>query len=239
MRVAAVQTSSGESKADNVQAAVGLIDEAASWGAQLIVLPEYSPTSGPKRTTPRLPVPPGPTSSLLAAKAREHGVFIHGGSLIEPASQTGRFYNTSYLLDPAGTVTAVYRKVHLFDVSVPGEVEDRESRYIRGGDELVTAALPHAVLGMTICFDLRFPEVYRALACAGATIFAVPAAFAQATGRVHWEILVRARAIENHAYVVAAGQDGLCGGSAMYGHSMIVDPSATLPRSPRPNQARA
>lgn len=225
MLVAAVQMNVGDCKEENLSLALRLIDEAASRGAQLLVLPEYVTYRGPEsRYAEVAETIPGPTSRLLAAKAREHGMFIHGGSLIEPGPREGRYYNASYLLDPTGSVHAVYRKVHLFDVDVAGEVEKRESEFIAPGDVLVAAELPEFVLGMSICFDLRFPEVYRALAGTGALVMAVPAAFAQATGRAHWEILLRARAIENHAYVVAAAQWGVCGGSPMHGHSMIVDP---------------
>ena len=226
MRVAAVQMNVGERKSDNVALALALIDEAAARGARLVVLPELMTYHGSPARYPEVAEPvPGPTSELLAAKAREHGCFIHGGSLVEPGPTERLFYNTSYVLDPDGSLRAVYRKVHLFDVSVSKEVSNRESGSIAPGDALVAVELPELVLGMSICFDLRFPELYRALAAAGAQVLVVPAAFREVTGRAHWEALVRARAIENHAYVVAAAQWGVAGGNvAMYGHSMIVDP---------------
>jgi len=226
MRVAAVQMNVGERKSDNVALALALVDEAAARGARLVVLPELMTYHGsPARYREVAESVPGPTSELLAAKAREHGCFIHGGSLVEPGPTERLFYNTSYVLDPGGSLRAVYRKVHLFDVSVSKEVSNRESGSIAPGDALVAVELPELVLGMSICFDLRFPELYRALAAAGAQVLVVPAAFREVTGRAHWEALVRARAIENHAYVVAAAQWGVAGGNvAMYGHSMIVDP---------------
>ncbi len=226
MRVAAVQMNVGERKSDNVALALALIDEAAARGARFIVLPELMTYHGSPSRYPEVAEPvPGATSERLAAKAREHGCYIHGGSLVEPGPTDGLYYNTSYVLDPSGSVSAVYRKVHLFDVAVSKEVSTRESESIAPGDVLVAVELPELVVGMSICFDLRFPELYRALAAAGAQVLVVPAAFREITGRAHWESLVRARAIENHAYVVAAAQGGIAGGNvAMHGHSMIVDP---------------
>lgn len=235
VRVAAVQMIVGERKRDNVALALRLIDEAAARGARLIVLPELMTYHGsPSRYPEVAESVPGPTSERLAAKAQEHGCFIHGGSLVEPGPAQNLYYNTSYLLDPGGSLCAVYRKVHLFDVTVTGEVEARESESIAPGDVLVAVELPEFVLGLSICFDLRFPELYRALAAVGAQVLVVPAAFREATGRAHWETLLRARAIENHGYVVAAAQRGIAGGNApMHGHSMIVDPwGSVLAESP-------
>ena len=114
--------------------------------------------------------------------------------------------------------------MHLFDIDVPGEVTDQESAFVKAGEDLAVVVLPEFTAGMSICFDLRFPELYRALAAAGAQVLFVPAAFAEATGRVHWKVLLQARAIENHAYVVAAGQQGSASGHPMWGHTMIIDP---------------
>jgi len=229
MIVAALQMNVGGRKDDNLVRAVHLIDEAARRGARFVMLPEYVVYRGPEsRYADVAESVPGPTTTLLAGKAREHNIFIHGGSLLEFAPQKGKFFNTSVLIDSSGSVRAVYRKVHLFDVEVTGEVARQESRLIAPGDELVVAELPEFTLGMSICYDLRFPELFRALAEAGATVMALPAAFAAATGRFHWEILVRARAIENHAYVIAAAEWGVCGGFPTHGHSMIVDPWGTV-----------
>lgn len=145
--------------------------------------------------------------------------------MIETSSDPHRFYNTSVLINPEGEIIASYRKVHLFDIDVPEEVTDNESSVVLPGDQLVLVNLPKCRLGLSICFDLRFPEIYRALSIAGAQVLVVPAAFAEATGKVHWEILLRARAIENHAFVLAADQWGEDrDGHKLYGHSMIVDP---------------
>jgi predicted amidohydrolase len=144
---------------------------------------------------------------------------------LESSSEPGKFFNTSVVLAPSGEIVATYRKIHLFDVNVPGAIVHRESDVIAPGDEMVVARLEGIALGLSICFDLRFPELYRALALAGADVIAIPAAFNAVTGRAHWETLVRARAIENHAFVIAAAQAGTTSeGIATYGHSLIVDP---------------
>ena len=237
MRVAAIQMRVGVSRDENVARALHLVDEAAARGARLIALPEYLTYIGPpSRFGDVAETIPGPTSRSLAAKACEHGVVIHCGSLVEPlASAAGdrpassaMFSNTSYVVDPTGAVGAVYRKVHLFDVTVGDDVSESESTHIAPGDRLVVAESPDLVLGMSTCYDLRFPELYRALALAGATVMLVPAAFAEATGRAHWEVLLRARAVENGAFVVAAAQHGHGAAWPMHGHSMIVDPWGTV-----------
>lgn len=226
MRVAAVQMCSGADPAANLESADRLVGRAARLGAEYVLLPEclsyLGPPSGNAAAAQDIP---GPATRRLAQLAAAHGIYLHIGSMLERSGVDGKSYNTSVLLDPAGAIAAAYRKVHLFDIEVPGEVSERESDTIASGQQLVVAALPQATLGLSICFDLRFPEMYRALALAGADVFALPAAFAVPTGRVHWEILVRARAIENHAYVIAAGQAGTTpDGVASYGHSLIVGP---------------
>ena len=226
MRVAAVQMNSTAPRQQNVERALAHIDRAAAAGAGLVVLPEYMTFLGPYRDfQENSETVPGPTSDSLAAKAQQHGIYIDGGSLIEQSSQVDRFYNTSILFGPDGNQIATYRKIHRFQVNVPGEVRDNESWAILPGEELVVVSLPQLTLGLSICFDLRFPEMYRQMAAAGAEVFLVPAAFARATGRVHWEILLRARAIENLAYVVAAAQHGQdLTGKWRYGRSMVVAP---------------
>ncbi len=227
MRVAAVQLHIGTSRDENVDHVLRLIDEAAAQGAELVMLPEWITFTGSVARYPEIAETiPGPTSDLIADKAREHALVIHGGSVIErlPNGPAPGFSNTSFVVDGAGVIRAVYRKVHLFDVEVGDEVCERESASTVPGDRLVAVELPELTLGMSICYDLRFPEVYRALALAGATVMAVPSAFAEATGRAHWEVLLRARAIENGAYVVAPAQHGRGAAFPMFGHTMIVDP---------------
>jgi predicted amidohydrolase len=160
----------------------------------------------------------------LRALARELGIFLHIGSLaikLDPS----RVANRSYLIDPEGRVTARYDKLHMFDVDLPGGESYRESQYFRPGDKAVVADLPFGRLGLSICYDLRFPALYRALASAGAEFIAVPSAFTRQTGEAHWRVLIRARAIETGAFVLAATQGGLHeNGRATYGHSLIVSP---------------
>jgi deaminated glutathione amidase len=224
--VAAVQLSSGTDVTSNVETALGLIHEAAERGATYIQLPEYFNYLGPAKDQPSVAETiPGPTIEKIIDLAKERHVVIHVGSLLEKSSDKTKSFNTSVLVDRDGTVKAIYRKIHLFDIDVPDAHTQKESNVIVPGQSVVVADLATIKLGMTICFDLRFPELYRMLAVNGATVFAVPAAFNATTGRAHWEVLVRARAIENHAFVIAAAQVGTTAeGIATYGHSMIVGP---------------
>jgi predicted amidohydrolase len=210
----------------NVTTALELIERAVERGATYVQVPEYVTYYGSARGyAAAAETVPGPSTGRFAELARRAGVVVHVGSLLEASPVEGRYHNTSVLIGPRGDVLATYRKAHLFDVEVPGEVAYRESDAIVAGDEVVVADLGEFRLGLSICFDLRFPELYRRLAVAGATVLAVPSAFAEATGRVHWEVLLRARAIENHAFVVAAAQVGPSRDApATWGHSMIVGP---------------
>jgi predicted amidohydrolase len=159
--------------------------------------------------------------------ARKRKVWILAGSLAEsgPQGQShDRPYNTSILLDPMGNIAATYRKIHLFDIAIEDGPADRESDRVTAGDRAVVAEVEGTKIGLSICYDLRFPELYRALAVAGAEILAVPANFLERTGRDHWEVLLRARAIENGAYVIAPAQVGGSPGFPAHGHSMIIDP---------------
>jgi predicted amidohydrolase len=224
--LAAVQMTSGTDVATNVATALELAGQAADRGATYVQVPEYVTYYGPVRGfADAAESVPGPTTQRFADLARQRGVTVHVGSLLERSSESGRYHNTSVLIDASGELVATYRKAHLFDIDVPGEVAHRESDAIVAGDDVVVADLGEFRLGLSICFDVRFPELYRHLALHGATVLAIPAAFAAATGRVHWEVLVRARAIENHAFVVAAAQVGTTSeGLATWGHSMIVGP---------------
>lgn len=226
LNVAAVQLSSGSDVAHNVDEAERLVNMAADRGAQYVQLPEYfnflGPFAGFEGAAESVP---GATTNRMAKLAASRAVTLHLGSVLETSPIKGKFYNTSVLIGPGGDVLATYRKIHLFDVSVPGAIVHRESDVITPGDEIVVARLADYELGLSICFDVRFPELYRKLALAGADVIAIPAAFNAVTGRAHWDLLVRARAIENHAFVVAAAQAGTTvEGIATYGHSLIVDP---------------
>jgi predicted amidohydrolase len=229
VKICAVQMTSGPSREENVAAAVRMIEAAAAEGADLVALPEYFTYLGPEERYGEVAEAlDGPTLTHIGALAARLGVLVHAGSLIEPSPHAGKFFNTSVLIDRDGERHGTYRKMHLFDIDVPGEVADQESAFIKAGEELAVVRLPEFAAGMSICFDLRFPELYRSLAAAGAQVLFVPAAFADATGRVHWKVLLQARAIENHAYVVAAGQQGSASGHPMWGHTMIVDPWGTV-----------
>lgn len=227
---AAIQMQSGPDVAANLARAEVLVRTAASRGAALIVLPEVFAWRGLRTEEAQIPTPiPGPVSDFLCRLASELRVILVGGSFLERTAASGRSHNTSLLIDATGTIRATYRKMHLFDVDLPGRVTVRESDARAPGDEVVTVATDLGTIGMSICYDLRFPELYRRLASAGATIVTVPSAFTAHTGAAHWEPLLRARAIENQVYVIAPNQTGTSPhGFADYGHSMIVDPWGTV-----------
>ncbi|HEY4811819.1 MAG TPA: carbon-nitrogen hydrolase family protein [Solirubrobacteraceae bacterium] len=226
MRVAAVQLNSTTDQVANMAAADRLTRAAAADGAQLIVLPEKWTAMGSEHDL-RLAAEAldGAAIQWARAIARELGVDLVAGSILERVTGQEKLANTSVHVDPNGEVHAVYRKVHMFDVEVGGHVY-RESELEQPGDEVVLSQTVDGVeLGMSICYDLRFPELYRILAVRGARILAVPAAFTLTTTREHWEVLVRARAIENQTFVIAANQVGEHpAGQQSGGRSMIVDP---------------
>ncbi len=227
MRAAICQMRSGEDVDANVALAERLLGEAADGGADLAVLPEVFTYLGSARGRAEAAEPiPGPTTDRLASIARDRSMWVLGGSILEVAE--GHIYNTSTLFDREGEFVAYYRKIHLFDVELPGQPPFRESATFTAGDQLVTHETDQARVGLSICYDLRFPELYRGLMVLGAEVLLVPAQFQQETGRDHWEVLMRARAIENQCYVVAAGQWGTFGapekGRRSYGNSMVVDP---------------
>ncbi len=226
MRAAAVQLNSNDDKARNLRAAEGLVREAAAAGAELIVLPEKWNLLGgaAELRAGAEELDGGPTIAAARGWAAELRVDLLAGSIAELAPGHDRLFNTSVLIDRGGEVAAVYRKIHMFDVDVGG-VSYRESEQEQPGEEIVTATCGEVELGMTVCYDLRFPELYRILAVRGAQVLAVPSAFTRETGRDHWEVLLRARAIENQAFVVAPNQVGDAPPHySSYGRSMIVDP---------------
>jgi predicted amidohydrolase len=226
---AAVQLSATADKDTNFAAAARLARPAAERGAALIVLPELFFWRGLRdEEAGAAESVPGPTTERLAALAAELGVYLVGGSILEAAPGAGKAYNTCPVFDPRGALLATYRKVHLFDVDITGHVCVRESDTRAPGSQAVTVATDLGVLGLSICYDLRFPELYRRLSAAGADVVCVPSAFTFPTGAHHWEILLRARAIENEVYVVAANQIGRsASGVVDYGHSLIIDPWGT------------
>lgn len=229
IRAAAIQMSSTPDKEENKETAEALVREAVSAGADLVALPELWSCHGLDGVYSENAEPiPGPTTEFMGDLARELGVYLLGGSILEGGPGAARLSNTSTFFDPSGEMTAVYRKIHLFDVKV-SDREYLESANIAPGNEIVTAKAGAATLGLSVCYDVRFPELYRLLALRGAEILAVPAAFTLQTGKDHWELLLRTRAVENQAFVVAPAQWGQkADGRWTYGRSMIVDPWGTV-----------
>ncbi len=225
MRAAAVQLNSNADKARNLAAAERLVRAAAADGAELIALPEKWNllASGEEMAAGAEPLD-GPSLAAARGWARELGVHLLAGSVSERGEDEGKSFNTSVLIGPGGEDLAVYRKIHMFDVEAGG-VSYRESDHEQAGSEIVDAAVGDLRVGLTVCYDLRFPELYRILAVRGARLIAVPSAFTLATGRDHWETLLRARAIENQVFVLAPNQVGEAPPHySSYGRSAIVDP---------------
>ncbi|HWP66385.1 MAG TPA: carbon-nitrogen hydrolase family protein [Candidatus Limnocylindria bacterium] len=223
---AVIQVSSGADRAQNLATVRALVADAAARGAALAVLPEVVAWRGPRDEEVAAVEPiPGPTSEAMAALARDYRLVLCAGSWLEAGPTPERAYNTSCVFGPDGTLLARYRKIHLFDVTLPGQVEVRESATRAPGADVVVTDTPLGRLGLSVCYDLRFPELYRRLVRQGAELLLVPSAFTFPTGAAHWEVLLRARAIENQCWVLAANQSGLSPyGFPDYGHSMIVDP---------------
>src|SRR5829696_1103758 len=226
MRAAAVQLSSTPDRDRNLEAADRLVRAAATAGAELVVLPEKWPVLGtPEQTAAGAEPLDGTALSWARVTARELGIDLVAGSIAERVDGGERGANTSVHVGPDGEDRATYRKIHMFDVEVGGR-EYRESEHEAPGDEPVVSELANGeTLGLTICYDLRFPELFRILAVRGATVVTVPAAFTETTTRDHWEVLLRARAIEDQCFVVAANQVGEpAPGMRTGGRSMIVNP---------------
>ncbi|HEY7516606.1 MAG TPA: carbon-nitrogen hydrolase family protein [Vicinamibacteria bacterium] len=221
-----VQMTSSSDVERNLATAERLVGEAARRGAAFVGLPEnfaYLRSEGEKVVEAQSL--DGPWVRRMADLARKLRVTLLLGSLPERIEGDTRVRNTSVLLGPEGQTLAVYRKMHLFDIDLPGMEHLKESRSVVPGEEVVVAAAPFGPLGLTICYDLRFPELYRELVRRGARVLAVPSAFTERTGKAHWEVLLRARAIENLAYVVAPAQVGAhAPGRASHGHALVVDP---------------
>lgn len=252
-QVAAVQMNSGESKSENFAQAEMLVRRAARDGAQLVVLPEYFNCLGDRRKMLAEAEPlDGPTAQFLAGLARELKITLVGGTFCEQSSDPTRAHNTSLTFAASGACVARYRKLHLFDVDLPGKLTYCESSWLAPGADVTVCDLPigkatgsaaqdvnrdteknptgggvsfvHIKSALAICYDLRFPELFRLFADAGAELLIVPAVFTKATGRDHWELLCRARAVENQCFLVAANQTGKHAALETFGDSMVVDP---------------
>jgi deaminated glutathione amidase len=226
LRVAAVQVRSTDDRERNLREAERHARRAADLGARLIAFPENVAYLRPEGSA-RPPAEPldGPTATRFAEMARRHRAWVLAGTIAERIPRERRVFNTSVLFRDDGSMAALYRKVHLFDVAIPGRAVFRESRFVAPGEGPVVAASPWGPLGLSVCYDLRFPEHYRALAFAGARVLFVPSAFTAFTGKAHWTVLLRARAIESQAWVVAPAQWGRHHASRRsYGHTAVVDP---------------
>jgi predicted amidohydrolase len=230
MRVAAIQLNSTTDKERNLRVAERLVAEAAADGAGFVALPEKWNLLGDTEAlvAGAEELSGGPTLSAASSWARDLGIHLLAGSIAERRPGAERLFNTSCLIDPAGATIATYRKIHMFDVDVGG-VSYRESEHEQPGDEVVLADAGGIEVGLSVCYDLRFPELYRILAVRGARLLTVPSAFTTPTGRDHWEVLLRSRAIENQAFVLAPNQFGKAPPHYdSYGHSAIVDPWGTV-----------
>jgi predicted amidohydrolase len=225
-RAAVVQMTSGEDRERNLRVAEDLVRRAAHSQAQFVGLPEnFSWMGAEKDKSQFVEDLEGSVLRRMSALARELGVYLLAGSIMERGAPDGRAYNTSVLLSAEGKRIAVYRKIHLFDVAIPDGATYHESKTIAPGTEPVVAQTPFGAIGLSVCYDLRFPELYRRLSASGAELLTVPAAFTLHTGKDHWEVLLRARAIENLSYVLAPAQYGRHNEKRVtYGHAMIVDP---------------
>ena len=230
IRVACVQMTSRADKAANLETADRLVAQAASTGADLVVLPEKWNAIGDAAVShvTAEPLEGGESVSAMSDWARRHGITLVGGSITERREGRDKLSNTCVVFDPEGQTVAVYRKIHLFDVEVGGVVY-RESEAEEPGEEPVVAEVEDWKIGLTVCYDVRFPELYRILALEGAELVTVPAHFTTPTGKDHWHVLLRARAIENQLYVAAAAQIGeTLPGKPAYGRSLIADPWGTV-----------
>jgi predicted amidohydrolase len=226
LRIACVQLNASDEKTDNIERMQALVARAAATGADVVVLPEKWNGLGPPAFMREVaePLEGGETVEAMSSWARMHGITLVGGSIVERREGREKFSNTCVVFDPEGEIAAVYRKIHMFDVEVGGHVY-RESETEEPGEGPATTDVEGWTVGLTICYDLRFPELYRILAVEGAELVTIPAAFTLYTGKDHWELLVRARAVENQCYVAAANQWGsYADGKAAYGRSLIVDP---------------
>jgi deaminated glutathione amidase len=228
VKVSLIQMNSGNDKAKNLETASVMIERAVNEeGPDLVVLPEYFAFLGEGRENIHASAevfPDGEAYRLMSGLAARHGVTIHAGSIVERDGNA--HYNTTLVFNPKGREIARYRKIHLFDVDIPGGTSYRESDTISRGEEVVTYKVGDVTVGCAICYDIRFPELFRKLRDAGSDVIVLPAAFTLMTGKDHWEVLARARAVETQTYFLAVGQvlSNSDGKKWCWGHSMVIDP---------------
>lgn len=231
--VAAVQLSSQDDVESNLEDCRSLVRVAVERGARVVVLPEnfayLGPETGKRRIAERLGDAEAPIQQTLATLAKAHGIAIVAGGMPEKSEDPNRPFNTCAVFDSSGSIVARYRKIHLFDVDLPDGSSLRESEATAAGTEPIIAEIHGFRFGLSVCYDLRFPELYRRLVERGADVLVVPAAFTLLTGKDHWHVLLRARAIENQCWVIAAAQIGRHPkGRSTYGHTLVVDPWGTI-----------
>nr|WP_255700472.1 carbon-nitrogen hydrolase family protein [Dethiosulfovibrio faecalis] len=226
INMALLQLDTQDDKTANLNKIARMIDRAAEKGANFVAMPEMANYigigNGPYENAED--IPGGVTIDLFREKAEKHRIWIHGGSIGERIKDEKRVYNTTVVIDPSGEIVARYRKIHLYDVDVKDGVSFRESDSIKPGNDVVNFKSEFGIMGLAICYDIRFPELFRSLALKGAKLIFNPAEFNLFTGKDHWETLIRTRAIENVCYMVAPGQFGLKKTFHTYGRSMVVDP---------------
>lgn len=226
LRVACLQLSAGDRPEENIFRVSKLLKRIRSSSVDVVAFPENFLARGSASGLSSLAFDWLPrTLAFFSSWARRHQIAVLLGSLIEPSRKKGKYFNTSYLLSPEGRVVVKYRKIHLFDSHIKG-ASAQESRHILRGDKAVTGVIQGVKVGLTICYDLRFPELFRSLVTKGAKIIFVPSNFTWETGKAHWEILLRARAIENQVFMVAPAQHGVhpANGIRSYGESLVIDP---------------
>lgn len=226
LSVAAIQMTSGDKKRENLKKAGLLLEKGVDLGANLLALPEnfsFMGKEGEKRREAEQ-IDDGESVNFLREFAAKYNVWLLGGTVPIKAEE-GKIYNTSLLINDEGDIAARYDKIHLFDVDIPGGESHKESEMVKGGREVVSIETAYGIVGLSVCYDLRFPELYRRLTEQGARVIFVPAAFTKQTGEAHWEVLLRARAIENQVFVAAPAQVGIHSEKRQtYGNSMIIDP---------------
>ena len=225
-RASAIQLKAGPDKAANLGLAQELVENAVAGGSRLVALPEVFSWRGPQSDEAGAAEPiPGPTSDAVGNMARRLGIFLLAGSILEKTKKGGRCYNTSLLFGPNGALVARYRKIHLFSLAMSETDSVNEARTREPGNDTVCAATDIGNIAMAVCYDLRFPELFRRMVHQGAEMITIPSAFTRPTGEAHWKTLVRARAIENQCFVIAPNQYGETSyGFSDYGHSLLVDP---------------
>lgn len=229
-KIAIAQMDSGPHKEINLQKMEGMISEAAKQGVSFVAFPETSivmPATGEDREADSEDIH-GPSIARLSEAAKEAGIWLHCGSMPERIEGDKRSYNTSVVISPKGVIVGIYRKIHLFDIDMEGGPSVMESVSYAPGKDVVTVETDIGTLGLSICYDLRFPELFRMLVLNGARILVVPACFTADTGKEHWEPLLRARAIENQCYVLAPAQTGMKPRYRAHGKSLVVDPWGTI-----------